>query len=92
MDEVAYYPMTMTDTDAATMARMDAFYRQMTPAEKLQRVRDLTKMADRLSMAGLRARHPDDSASVLSLRLARIKLGRDLFDQAYPDAFEAHGR
>ncbi|NNF13206.1 MAG: hypothetical protein HKN72_08285 [Gemmatimonadetes bacterium] len=84
--------MTLTDTDAATMARMDTSYRQMTPAEKLQRVRDLTKMADRLSLAGLRARHPDDSAVVLSLRLARIRLGPDLFDRAYPGALEAHGR
>ena len=84
--------MALTDTDAATTARMDAFYRQMSPAEKLQRVQDLTRMADRLAMAGLRARHPDDSAGVLSLRLARIRLGRDLFDQAYPDALEGHGR
>jgi hypothetical protein len=84
--------MALTDTDAATMARMDAFYRQMSPAEKLQRVRDLTKVADRLSMAGLRTRHPDDSAAVLSLRLARIRLGQDLFDQAYPEALKAHGR
>lgn len=83
--------MALTDTDAATTARMDAFYRQMTPAEKLQRVRDLTKLAERLSMAGLRARHPDDPAEVLSLRLARIRLGRDIFDRAYPDALEAYG-
>jgi hypothetical protein len=53
--------MALTDTDAATLGRMDELYRQMTPAEKIHRVRALTLMVDRLALAGLRSRHPDDS-------------------------------
>jgi hypothetical protein len=56
----------------------------MTPAEKIHRVRALTLMVDRLALAGLRSRHPDDSEGMLMMRLARIRLGADLFDGAYP--------
>jgi hypothetical protein len=74
----------LTDTDAATLGRMDELYRQMTPAEKIHRVRALTLMVDRLALAGLRSRHPDDSEGMLMMRLARIRLGADLFERAYP--------
>lgn len=76
--------MALTDTDAATMGRLDELYRRMTPAEKLRRVRELTLMADSLALAGLRARHGDDSEGKLMMRLARIRLGSDLFDRAFP--------
>ena len=83
--------MASTDTDAATLGRMDELYRHMTAAEKLDRVRDLTLMANRLAQAGLRARHPDEPEATLMLRLARIRLGAELFDRAYPGVLESHG-
>lgn len=86
---VRYSDMTVTDTDPATRGRMDQLYRQMSPGMKLERVRDLTQTVDRLAMAGLRARHPDEATEVLLLRLARIKLGPDLFDRAYPGALSS---
>jgi hypothetical protein len=42
-------------------------------------------MVDRLALAGLRSRHPDDSEGMLMMRLARIRLGADLFERAYPE-------
>jgi hypothetical protein len=76
--------MALTDTDAATLGRMDELYRRMTPAEKLHRVRALTLMVDRLALTGLRSRHPDEPEGRLMMRLARIRLGADLFERAYP--------
>ena len=83
--------MALTDTDAATLGRMDEFYRRMTPAEKIHRVRVLTLMANGLALAGLRSRHPDEPEARLMMRLARIRLGTDLFERAYPGALESDG-
>ena len=58
----------------------------MTPAQKVHRVRALTLMVDRLALAGLRSRHPDDSEGMLMMRLARIRLGADLFERAVAEA------
>ena len=81
--------MALTDTDAVTLGRMDELYRQMTPAEKLHRVRALTLMVNGLALAGLRARHPDEPEARLMMRLARIRLGADLFERAYPAVLES---
>lgn len=80
--------MVPTDTDTATLARMDELYRRMTPAEKLQRVRELTLMVNGLALAGLRERHPDEPEARLLLRLARTRLGAELFERVYPGALE----
>ena len=55
----------------------------MTPAEKLRRVRDLTRGAALLSLAGLRLRHPDESDAQLLRRLAALRLGEDAIARAY---------
>ena len=68
---------------------MTALYARMTPAEKLRRVRELTLAVNRLAIAGLRSRHPDDSEAQLRLRLARIRLGDDLVDAVYGAATPA---
>jgi hypothetical protein len=81
--------MALTDTDAATLDRLDECYRRMTPGEKLQRVRALTLMVNRLALAGLRSRHPDEHEARLMMRLARIRIGAELFARAYPGALES---
>lgn len=81
--------MVLIDTDAATLELMDELYRQMTPAEKLDRVRALTLTVNRLALAGLRSRHPDEPRSRLIMRLARIRLGADLFKRVYPAVMES---
>ena len=73
----------LSDTSPEAMEVLIDLYRRMTPAEKLQRVRDLTLAANQLALAGLRTRHPGESEQELFLRLARIRLGDDLFAKAY---------
>ena len=73
----------LSDTSPEAMEVLIDLYRRMTPAEKLQRVRDLTLAANQLALVGLRARHPGESEQELLLRLARIRLGDDLVAKAY---------
>ncbi len=84
--------MALTDTDALTLGHMNELYRQMTPAAKLQRVRALTLGVNRLALAGLRSRHPAEAEPRLMMRLARIRLGADLFQRVYPGALESDDR
>ena len=71
------------DTDPVALSVMTELYARMTPAEKLERVRDLTLTSARLALAGLRARHPGEDEGALLLRLARIRLGDELLEGVY---------
>lgn len=62
---------------------MRQLYASMTPAEKLERMSELTLAANRLALAGLQMRHPDESREQLLLRLARMRLGDELVDRVY---------
>lgn len=74
------------DTDASALRVLDELYAAMSPTEKLERVAELSVGANRLALAGLRARHPDLTEEELLLRLAEIRLGPELFKAAYrPD-------
>lgn len=55
----------------------------MTPAQKLERMSELTLAVSRLALSGLAHRHPGDSPQDLLLRLARLRLGDDLVDRVY---------
>jgi hypothetical protein len=70
---------TTPDADAVRFER----YARMSPAEKAQRVRDLTRAACTLALAGLRGRHPDAAEPELLLRLAALRLGAATVAQAY---------
>jgi hypothetical protein len=58
----------------------------MTPAQKLDRVRDLTLTAARLALSGLRARHPGEGDGRLLLRLAGLRLGASVAREIYAAA------
>lgn len=58
----------------------------MTPLEKLQTVSALSRDAQELTLAGIRMRHPGASERECQLRLAEIKIGRELTARLYPDA------
>jgi hypothetical protein len=73
----------LDDTSSAVRGVQQKLYASMTPAEKLRRMSELTLAVSRLSLAGLAARHPEDSRQQLLLRLARLRLGDDLVDRAY---------
>lgn len=74
----------LSDTDADALRVTTALYRDMTPAEKLERVRALTLSASTLTLAGLRERHPTETEPHLLMRLARLRLGDELAERAYP--------
>lgn len=65
---------------------MAELYRAMTPAEKLERVRELTLMSVRLALAGSRTRNPGSSERALLLGLARRRLGPAIAARVYPSA------
>lgn len=77
---------TPSDTPPDVLGVMSSLYRRMSPSEKLRRVRDLTLAANELALEGLRKRHPREAESELLLRLARIRLGDELVDEAYGEA------
>lgn len=52
-----------------------AIFARMTAAEKLDRVRALSRMANRLALAGIRRRHPRESEQSSRQRLAEMRLG-----------------
>jgi hypothetical protein len=57
----------------------------MSPAEKFRAVAELNAAADTMALAGIRLRHPGASPREQFLRLASLKLGRELALQVYPE-------
>ena len=57
--------------------------RRATPARKLAMVLDANRTARLLALAGLRERHPGESAARLRRRLADLWLGPELAAKAY---------
>jgi hypothetical protein len=76
-------PPQLDDTSTDARRVQHELYASMTPFEKLMRMSELTVAVNQLALAGLAARHPDESRQQLLLRLARLRLGDDLVDRAY---------
>ena len=66
------------DTDPAVEERQIEVWRRMTPAEKLHIVSELVRASEELALAGIRQRHPGATGRELELRLAALRLDRDL--------------
>lgn len=77
------HPQQLDDTSADVRMMLRELYASMTPGEKLRRMSELTLAANQLALAGLAARHPQESRHELLLRLARLRLGDELVDRAY---------
>ncbi|MDX1385407.1 MAG: hypothetical protein R3190_17265, partial [Thermoanaerobaculia bacterium] len=73
---------TTLDTERLQVAR----WREMSSADKARLVVAATASARRLSLAGIRSRHPAASARERLLRYALISLGPTLACEAYPEA------
>jgi hypothetical protein len=71
------------DTSVAALAVQDALLRRASPAEKLAQVTRLSRMVDRLSVAGLRQRHPTSDDEMIPYRRAELRLGRELAARVY---------
>jgi hypothetical protein len=80
------------DTDAESEQRQIARWRAMSPADKLRLVAELNAAADTMALAGIRLRHPGASPREQFLRLATVKLGRDLARQVYPEIDQLDAR
>jgi hypothetical protein len=73
----------MADTDGASVRLLAAIYRDMPAWRKVELVVDANRTARRLAMAGLRLRHPGESAQRLRRRLRGLELGEALATEAY---------
>jgi len=60
-------------------------WQRMSPLEKARIVGEISRMAQELSLLGIRRRHPHASERECLLRLAVMKLGRELAGGAYPE-------
>jgi len=60
-------------------------WRRMSPLAKARAVSEISRTAQELSLLGIRRRHPHASERECLLRLAVLKLGRELAHAAYAE-------
>ena len=65
-------------------------WRAMTPGEKFLLAASMSQAVDQLALSGIVRRFPDASLHEQFLRLAAIRLGRDLAIQVYPEIADLH--
>jgi hypothetical protein len=61
-------------------------WRRMSPAEHLQVSREMSRAANELALAGIRARYPNASERECFVRFAALRLGVGTVRRIYPDA------
>lgn len=71
------------DTHPKIEALLIEGYRKMSPAQKLARVRALTRAVQELALMDVRRRHPDADAREQALRVASRWLTPDLMMRAF---------
>ena len=71
------------DTSPEAGRMLIGLLRQASPARKFQMIVSANLAARDLALAGLRMRHPEDSADQSRRRLADLWLGPDLAAKAY---------
>ena len=76
---------TPRDTTAAAQAIQDSLLLRATPAAKIAMVARLSRMVDALSLAGLRARHPNADDQMIRRLRAELRLGRELAGVVYDE-------
>jgi hypothetical protein len=72
-----YRPQSADTSEAVDRILMDA-YRRMSPAEKMDRVRALSRAAYRAAAAGIRLTRPDATDEEIRIELAIRRLGEDV--------------
>jgi hypothetical protein len=75
--------LPLSDTDPRIEAVLVEGYRAMSVAQKLDRVRALTKAVQELALVDVRRRHPGANARELALRVASRWLGPELMAKAF---------
>ena len=81
-----------SDTSLEAERAQVEMWRKMSPLEKVRTVTEISRAVQELSLAGIRLRHPEASERECLLRLAIIKLGRQLACEVYPEAALLSGR
>lgn len=76
------------DTSPEIERRQVEAWRRMSAAQKAFLVTSASRAADDMARAGIRARFPGASEREQFLRLAILKLGKELARQAYPEIDE----
>ncbi len=71
------------DTDPAIEAMLIEGYRRMSPAQKLECVRALTRAVQQLALLDIRRRHPDADERERALRLASRWIEPELMLRAF---------
>ena len=74
------------DTAMDAERRQISCWQAMTPAQKVELSSSLCRTTHALAAAGVRLRHPGAPAREQFLRLAIVRLGRDLAVCAFPEA------
>ncbi|MEW6363116.1 MAG: hypothetical protein AB1714_00605 [Acidobacteriota bacterium] len=74
---------TPNDTHPQIEAMLVAGLRRMSPAQKLDRVRALTRAVQELALMDIRRRHPDADSRELALRLASRSVEPELMVRAF---------
>jgi hypothetical protein len=80
------------DTSLEAEREQVELWRRMSPLEKVRAVTEISRAVQQLSLAGIRLRHPEASDQECMLRLAVLKLGRQLACHVYPEATRLSGR
>jgi hypothetical protein len=75
--------MAASDTSAEAEEIQCRLYRNMTIAQKAQRVFSAYRMGKMLSMAGIRMNHPDATDEQIWHLWARRHLGDELYEKVY---------
>jgi hypothetical protein len=81
-----------SDTSLEAERTQVELWRRMSLIEKLHAVSESTRAVLQLSLAGIRLRHPEAADEECGIRLAILKLGRELACQAFPEAARLRGR
>jgi hypothetical protein len=75
--------MRPADTSPEAWAVLTSLQRQMPPSEKMQLAFEWSEMIRQFAEAGLREKYPHASEREIFLRLARQRLGEELFLRVY---------
>jgi hypothetical protein len=73
----------LSDTPPEVAALLVAGYRRMSPGQKLRRVVELNRAVEAMARARLRRRYRDLDEATLRLRLAALRIPRDLMIAAF---------
>ena len=78
--------MRSPDTTPDAEAMQLELYRRMTPGRRVMIAYEMSMMARRITLSGIRSRHPEYTDDEAKYALFRILVGDELFRRAWPHA------